>query len=83
MNNDLVSDVFEGIQLDISQLYVVPTIDSANTGWIGDSFGEVTSLLYQPESQNLFLGIVKLSLLKVIVTPLEWKVLAHLTIVLE
>ena len=51
MNNNIVSDVFEGIQLEISQLHIVPTIDSANTGWIGDSFGEVNITISTRESK--------------------------------
>ncbi len=51
MNNNIVSDVFDGIQLEISQLHIVPTIDSANTGWIGDSFGEVNITISTRESK--------------------------------
>ena len=51
MNNNIVSDVFEGVQLDISQLYTVPTVDTANTGWIGDSYGEANITISTRESK--------------------------------
>ena len=50
MNNDILSDVFEGLQLDISQLYVKPTIDSSSTGWVGDSYGDVNITISTRES---------------------------------
>ena len=51
MNNNIVSDVFEGLQLDISQLYTTPNIDTANTGWIGEGYGEVNIAITSRESK--------------------------------
>ena len=50
MNNQIRSDVFEGIQLDILQTYITPSIDSARTGWVGDSFGDVNITISTRES---------------------------------
>jgi len=50
MNNQMRSDVFEGIQLDILQTYITPSIDSARTGWVGDSFGDVNITISTRES---------------------------------
>ena len=49
MNNQIRSDVFEGIQLDILQT-ITPSIDSAKTGWVGDNFGDVNITISTRES---------------------------------
>ena len=50
MNNEVRSDVFDGIQLDISQMFTTPSIDSANSGWVGDSYGDVNITISTRES---------------------------------
>jgi len=51
MNPVVLSDVFDGIQLSINQGYIIPTLDSANTGWIGDSNGDVNITITTRESK--------------------------------
>jgi hypothetical protein len=36
----VIYEVFDGIQLNINQLHIIPTLDYANTGWIGTSCGD-------------------------------------------
>ena len=50
MNDEVLSDVFDGIQLDISQMYTTPTIDSINTGWVGESVGDINITISTRES---------------------------------
>ena len=50
MNNEVRSDVFDGIQLDILQTFTTPSIDSANSGWVGDSYGDVNITISTRES---------------------------------
>ena len=51
MNPVVISDVFDGIQLNINQPYMVPTLDSANTGWIGTSSGDMNVTITTRESK--------------------------------
>ncbi len=54
MNNSVVTDVFEGIQLSISQKSTIPILDSANTGWIDpDTKGELHLTITSRESKLL------------------------------
>ena len=50
MNKKVVSDVFDGLQLDISQVFTTPTLDTANSGWVGDSYGDVNITISSRES---------------------------------
>ena len=50
MNNEVRSDVFDGIQLDILQTFTTPSLDSANSGWVGDSYGDVNITISTRES---------------------------------
>ena len=51
MNPVVISDVFDGIQLNINQPYMVPTLDSANTGWISPSSGDMNVTITTRESK--------------------------------
>ena len=51
MSPVVISDVFDGIQLNINQPYMVPTLDSANTGWIGTSSGDMNVTITTRESK--------------------------------
>ena len=51
MNTVVLSDVFEGIQLNINQNHVTPILDSINTGWIGDSYGDMNITITSRESK--------------------------------
>ena len=53
MNNEIISDIFEGIQISIEQSYLTPTIDSANTGWLGSNVGDMNITLTTRESKLL------------------------------
>ena len=50
MNKKVVSDVFDGLQLNISQVFITPTLDTANLGWVGDSYGDVNITISSRES---------------------------------
>ena len=50
MNKSVLSDVFEGIQLNINQNNLTPTLDSANTGWSGESSGDINITITSRES---------------------------------
>ena len=51
MNPVVISDVFDGIQLNINQPHIIPTLDSANTGWIGTSSGDMNITITTRESK--------------------------------
>ena len=51
MNPVVISDVFDGIQLNINQPHITPTLDSANTGWIGTSSGDMNITITTRESK--------------------------------
>ena len=50
MNKKVISDVFDGLQLNISQVFTIPTLDTANLGWVGDSYGDVNITISARES---------------------------------
>ena len=50
MNNNVLSDVFEGLQLSINQKKIMPVLDSAKTGWIGDQSGDLNITMTTRES---------------------------------
>ena len=50
MNKKVVSDVFDGLQLNISQVFTTPNLDTANLGWVGDSYGDVNITVSSRES---------------------------------
>ena len=50
MNTVVLSDVFEGVQLSINQNNITPTLDSANTGWLGDGSGDINITITTRES---------------------------------
>ena len=51
MNTSVLSDVFEGLQLNINQKNFTPTLDSASTGWIGDKSGDINITMTTRESK--------------------------------
>jgi len=51
MNNEVISDVFEGMQININQKTTTPTLDSSKTGWVGDSSGDINITLTTRESK--------------------------------
>ena len=54
MDNEILSDVFEGIQLNIIDNHYVPAqLDSANTGWMDGSSGLMNITLTSRESKLL------------------------------
>ena len=51
MNNDILSDVFEGLQITISQKNLIPTLNTSETQWIGDLSGLMNLTITQRESK--------------------------------
>ncbi|MGY8755499.1 MAG: hypothetical protein ACKVIR_07390 [Candidatus Poseidoniales archaeon] len=51
LNNIVLSDVFEGLQLKISQNSTIPTLDSLNTGWITTNLGDINITISSRESK--------------------------------
>ena len=51
MNPVVISDVFDGLQLEIDQPFIIPTLDSSNTGWIGSSSGDMNVTITTRESK--------------------------------
>ena len=51
LNNNVLSDVFEGVQLKINQNSTIPTLDTLNTGWITTNSGDINITLSSRESK--------------------------------
>ena len=51
MNNEILSDVFEGLQITISQKNLIPTLNTSETQWIGDLSGLMNLTITQRESK--------------------------------
>jgi len=51
LNNNVLSDVFEGLQLKISQNSTIPTLDTLKTGWITTNSGDINITISSRESK--------------------------------
>jgi hypothetical protein len=51
LNNIVLSDVFEGLQLKISQNSTIPTLDALNTGWITTNLSDINITISSRESK--------------------------------
>ena len=52
MNTEVITDVFEGLQLNILQTYITPTLDTTNTRWIDNNqSGEMNITITSRESK--------------------------------
>ena len=51
MNKEVLSDVFEGLQVKIEQKFTIPNLDTMNTGWIEQNSGLVNITITGRESK--------------------------------